>query len=254
MSNLDEVVDFKSINNSCKSCHSAKFCLVQNLKDKDLMDFNSIVKRRKPLQRGERLFQSGDVFHSVYIVHSGSVKITIESSDGEQQITGFYFPGDLVGVDGFENSSHVYTVETLETSSFCEISVKQFEAAAKKIPLLQQQFFKLISREIRHEQELMLLLGRMDSRRRLASFLVAMSSQLQAQGYSSHSINLSMTRHDIANYLGLAIETVSRLLTTFQNNDVLDVMRRNITIKDQRKLHGIAENRPEEECMLEKSA
>jgi CRP/FNR family transcriptional regulator len=253
MSDVNEVIDFKSINNSCKSCHAVKSCLAKNLKDNDLMDFNHIVKRRKPLQRGERLFQAGDTFHSLYIVHSGSVKITIESSDGEQQITGFYFPGDLIGIDGFGNGCHTYAVEALETSSFCDISVKQFEDATNRIPLLQQQFFKLISREIRHEQELMLLLGRMDSRRRLASFLVAMSSQLQAQGYSSHSINLSMTRHDIANYLGLAIETVSRLLTIFQNNDVLGVMRRNITIKDQRRLKNIAENRPEE-CMLEKSA
>ena len=254
MSDVNDVIGFGDVKNSCKICRSAQFCLAKNLKDKDLMTFNAIVKRRKPLQRGERLFQSGDMFHSVYMVNSGSVKITMESSDGEQQITGFYFSGELIGIDGFETGRHTYSAEALETSSFCEIVFNQFEITAKQMPLLQQQLFKLIGREIRHDQELMLLLGRMDSRRKLAAFLIDISSQLQSHGYSSDSMNLSMTRHDIANYLGLAIETVSRLLTTFQNNGVLDVMRRRIIIKDKRKLKNIADNRFEEECVIEKSA
>jgi len=250
MLNTNHVISIDALKNNCNHCHSAPHCLVRNLKENDLLDFNNLVKRRKPLLRGERLFQAGDHFHSLYIVHSGSVKTTIDSKDGEQQVTGFYFSGDLIGIDGFENGEHAYSVETLETSSFCEIPFSLFESTAKKIPELQLQLFRSISREIRREQELMLLLGRMNSKRKLASFLIAMSFQLQKKGYSTYDINLSMTRHDIANYLGLAIETVSRLLTQFQNEGTLDVMRKNILILNQRQLYSIADNCPEDEVEM----
>jgi CRP/FNR family transcriptional regulator len=254
MTSTDQIISVDSLKSSCKNCHTEKFCLVKNLNDKELFDFNMLVKHRKPLQRGERLFQGGDSFHSLYIVQSGSVKTTVESKDGEQQITGFYFSGDIVGIDGFGSGRHTYSVEALETSSFCEIPFKQFEIVAKKIPLLQQQLFKYISREISREQELILLLGKMDSNRRLASFLMNMSSQLQQKGGSANNINLSMTRHDIANYLGLAIETISRILTQLHVKGVLDVMRRNIVILNQRQLSCIANNCSEDEVILEETA
>ena len=142
----------------------------------------------------------------------------------------------------------------METSSFCEIPFSLFEDVAKKIPALQLQLFRYISREISREQELTLLLGRMDSRRRLASFLVTMSLQLQKKGYSACDINLIMTRHDIANYLGLAIETVSRLLTQFQKEGILDVKRRNILILNESQLYSIADNCREDEVEMSEMA
>jgi CRP/FNR family transcriptional regulator len=242
----NSIISIDALKNNCNYCYSAQHCLVRDLKESELLDFNTLVKRRKPLQRGERLFLGGDSFHSLYVVHSGSVKTVIESKDGEQQITGFYFSGDLIGFDGFENGQHTYSVEALETSSFCEIPFSLFKGIAKKIPALQLQLLRYISREIIREQELMLLLGRMDSKRRLASFLIAISLQLQKKGYSTCDIDLSMTRHDIANYLGLAIETVSRLLTQLQNEGTLKVMHRNIIILNQRQLYSIADNCPED--------
>ena len=250
MNNDNHVLGFKTLDNKCKHCYAASFCLSSGLSDTDLSDFDTLVKRRKPLQRGERLFYGGDDFRSLYIVHSGSVKTYVESSDGEQQITGFYFPGDLLGFDGFEKAKHTYSVEALETSSFCEVPARQFEEAARRIPRLQQQFFRFISTEISREQELMLLLGKMTSKRRLASFFINISLCMQKQGYAADSINLTMTRHDIANYLGLVIETVSRLLTDFHNKGVLKVMRRHIEIKNPRQLISIANNCAEDEYPL----
>jgi CRP/FNR family transcriptional regulator len=243
----NSIISIDALKNNCNYCHSAQFCLVRNLKESELLDFNTLVKRRKPLQRGERLFQGGDSFFSLYIVYSGSVKTTIESKDGEEQITGFYSSGDLIGVDGFENGQHTYSVEALETSSFCEIPFSLFEDMAKKTPVLQMQLYRYISREISREQKLMLLLGRMNSRRKLATFLVTISLQLQQKGYSACNINLSMTRHDIASYLGLSIETVSRILTQLQNEKVLKVTCRNVIILNQRQLHSIANNCPADE-------
>jgi len=250
----NSIINIDALKNNCNHCGSAQFCLVRNLQESELLDFNALVKRRKSLQRGERLFQSGDYFLSFYIVDSGSVKSTIESKGGEQKITGFYFSGDLIGIDGFESGQHTYSVETLEVSSFCVIPFSLFEDVAKKIPALQLQLLRYISRELSREQELMLLLGRMGSKRRLASFLLAMSLQLQKKGCSARDINLSMTRHDIANYIGLATETVSRLLIQLQNEKTLGVRRKNIIIRNQRQLCSIANNCPEDEVGMSEIA
>lgn len=250
MNNASEVVSFRTAKNKCKDCHAARYCLSSKLDDVDLTSFTNIVKQRKSICRGERLFQSGNPFHSIYVVHSGSIKTYVESSDGEQQITGFYFPGDVIGIDAFETDYHRTSAETLEVSSFCEISVKKFESLIREMPLLQHQFFCHISRQITQQQELMLLLGKMNSKRRLATFLIEMSGHMQLKGCSPQGINLSMSRHDIANYLGLAIETVSRILTNYQDTEILDVMGRNIVIKNKNKLLSIANNCPEAEILM----
>ncbi len=178
-----------------------------------------------------------------YVVHSGSVKTYVETASGEQQITGFHFPGALLGMDSIESEQHTYSVEALETSSICELKLPEFKQLTKTYPVLQQQLCKLMSHEIIHEQSMMLLLGKMSAERRLAYFLMDMSLSMQAHGLSANDFRLSMTRHDIANYLGLAIETVSRLLSYFQSMDMLDVARRNITILDRNILQSLIDNR-----------
>ncbi len=238
----DDVVKFSDIQNTCMSCHAINYCFSTGLNDNELAMFDGAVKRQQPLQRGDSLYFAGNQFQSIYIVHSGSVKTYIESGDGEQQITGFHFPGDLTGTDGMENGKHTCTVEALETSSFCELYFHKFEDISQHIPMLKQQLARCMSSEINHERKMLLQLGKMNAERRLAHFLMDISARMQAHGFSRHSINLSMTRHDIANYLGLAIETVRRLLTRFQVLGVLKVERRCITIKDRQKLQGISDN------------
>jgi CRP/FNR family transcriptional regulator len=242
MAEQKDIISFDSAKNKCQYCHAASFCISKDLVDNDLAAFNTLIKRPKPLHKGEQLFQAGDKFDLIYIVHSGSVKSYIESSDGEQQITGFNFSGDLLGIAGLEENHYSYGVEALETSSFCEIPFTLFEKSAHENPELQQQFLCAMSREMTREQKLILLLGKMDSKRRVASFIVAMSARMQAQGYSADNIILTMNRHDIANYLGMAIETVSRLLTQFQSEEILQVAGRHITIINQHRLHAISDN------------
>jgi CRP/FNR family transcriptional regulator len=254
MNNTSEVVSLKTAKNKCKDCHAARYCLSSKLDDLGLANFTNIVKQRKPICRGERLFQSGNPFQSIYLVHSGSIKIYIESRDGEQQITGFYFPGDVIGIDAFETGYHRASAETLSVSSFCEISVNKFECMTREMPFLQHQFFCQISRQIIQQQKLMLLLGKMNSKRRLATFLIEMSGNMHLQGCSPNVISLSMSRYDIANYLGLAIETVSRILTNYQDTEILDVTGRNIIIKNKNKLLSIANNCPETQIVMAQSA
>lgn len=228
--------------NSCQGCSIQAFCLSRDLKNKELDEFNSIIRRRKPLQRGEHLFREGDVFNSLYIVHSGSVKSYISSPEGEQQITGFHFTGELLGIDGFDTKTHNYSVEALETSSICELSFSNFEALCTSSPAIRQQFLKAVSREIISKYKMALMLGKMCAEQRVACFIINMSMRHKWRGNAENLFRLSMTRYDIANYLGLAVETVSRLLTRFQEQGVLRVSRRDVMIQSMSALKKIADN------------
>lgn len=250
MSITPPIVELHRITKACDICHARDLCVASYLDEGDLERFDDIVGHRAPMVRGERLYLAGDDITSLFVLHSGSVKTYIESSDGDNQITGFHFPGDIIGIHGIENHVHTDTLETLETSSVCELSFSNFEDIRVVFPSLEKGLLRYVFREMSHEQLMLLVLGKMSAERRMAYFLLDISSRLEQHGLSPERINLTMTRHDIANYLGLAVETVSRILTRFQSVGIIDVDRRSITIKDQNSLADIYENiekdRPEQ--------
>lgn len=239
MNPIKPITVLKKATNACKVCHARELCLSSCLNEEELTRFDDIVGHRAPLNRGERLFMAGDEIKSLFILHSGSVKTYVESVDGDSQITGFHLSGDVIGIHGIENSVHSDTVEALETSSVCELRFKNMEDITKAFPKLQNQLMRYVFREMSHEQTMMLVLGKMSADRRLAHFILDISSRLSEHGLSPTNINLTMTRHDIANYLGLAVETVSRLLTRFQKMGIISVQRRLLTISDIDALQDI---------------
>jgi CRP/FNR family transcriptional regulator len=167
------------------------------------------------------------------------VKAYVESEDGDNQITGFYLPGDVIGIHGIERKRHTDTVEALETSSVCEIRFNNPDDIFRSFGALQKELLGFIFKEMHHDQEMMLVLGKMSADRRMAYFLLDISKRMQDHGLSNSRINLTMTRHDIANYLGLAVETVSRMLTRLQKSKVIHVERRSVTILDRTQLQKI---------------
>ena len=224
--------------NACKVCHARDLCLSSCLNDDELTRFDQIVGHRLSLQRGERLFMAGEKIKSLFVLHSGSVKTYVESSDGDYQITGFNLPGDIIGIHGVESQVHSDTVEALETSSVCQLRFNNVEDIITTFPRLQPELMGHVFRELTHEQHMMLVLGKMSADRRLAHFILDISSRLSKQGLSASRINLTMTRHDIANYLGLVVETVSRLLTRFQKQEIIKVQRRSLKILDENALRN----------------
>ncbi|MFT5259301.1 MAG: CRP/FNR family transcriptional regulator [Arenicella sp.] len=237
MSSNREIVKLHNVASACHLCHAKHLCMASSLIGSDLVRFSDIVGHHKPaMQRGERLFMAGDDIKSMFILHSGSVKSYIESPEGDNQITGFHLPGDVIGLHGIDGRIHTDTVEALETSSVCEIRSDDLEGIAEAFPQLQSKFLRLVLREMDHEQKMLLVLGKMTAERRIAHFLLDISTRLEEHGLSGERINLSMTRHDIANYLGLAVETVSRILTRFQRSEIIKVERRFILIKDRDRL------------------
>ncbi|MCL4147489.1 UNVERIFIED_CONTAM: hypothetical protein GTU68_057614 [Idotea baltica] len=232
----------RSINNACQVCHAKKICVSACLKEEELIKFDRIVNHQTPIHKGDRLFLAGENLNSIFVLHSGSVKTYIESSDGDNQITGFHMPGDVIGIHGLFNKIHTDTVEALETSSVCELKFSHYEDLAEEFPEVRTEIMQHIFREMTHEQEHLLILGKMSSERRIAYFLLDLSSRLSEHNLSPKRINLSMTRREVGNYLSLAVETVSRILTRFQTRGIIEIDRRSILIKDKQRLEMVFEN------------
>jgi len=223
---------------SCNECSLSPICLPLAVSVDELDELEDIMRRGRPLKRGEHLFRASDPFESVFAVRSGAVKTYALSEEGEEQVTGFYLPGEIVGMDGISTAHHMSSAKTLETSSVCEIPFSRLEELSSKIPSLQHHFFSLMSREIQADRELHMLLSKKSADDRIASLLLSISARQQRRGLSAQRIRLPMSRYDIANYLGLAVETVSRIFTRFQQQGMLAVEGREIEILDRESLCG----------------
>jgi CRP/FNR family transcriptional regulator len=228
---------------SCNDCSLNPICLPLAVSVEELDQLEDIMRRGRPLKRGEHLYRASDQFESVFAVRSGAVKTYIVSEDGEEQVTGFYLPGEIVGMDGISTAHHVTSAKTLETSSVCEIPFARLEELSSKIPSLQHHFFSLMSREIQADRELHMLLSKKSADDRIASLLISIANRQKQRGLSGQRIRLPMSRYDIANYLGLAVETVSRIFTRFQQQGLLAVEGREVEILDREALCGTSRMR-----------
>jgi CRP/FNR family transcriptional regulator len=233
---IEKVVSLKEIKVACQECSLNEICLPVGMGETDLNRLDSIIDRKRPLGRGDHLFRIGDPFQSLYAVRSGSLKTYATSEDGQEQVMGFHLPGELVGLDAIADGRHPLAAKALETTSICEIPFSELEALSNQLPTLQHQLLRVMSQEIRDDEQNMVTLGQKSAEERLASFLIGISSRFRRRGFSENQFNLSMSRSDIGNYLGLALETVSRLFTRFQNEGLLHVDRKHIELLDRERL------------------
>ena len=224
----------------CQSCSISRLCLPVMLAEAEVEHLDSIVQRSRPVRKGEHLFSANERFENVFAIRSGSLKSYTISEDGIEQITGFHLPGEIVGLDAITDHQHPSFAKALETSSICAIPFEKLEELSRQMPGLQQQLFKVMSQEIREDQELMMLLNKKAADERLAAFLINLSQRFGRRGLSSSVFHLTMTRSDIGNYLGLAVETVSRLFTKFQQKQYIQVQDKEITIVDIDSLSQLA--------------
>ncbi|MCK4711135.1 MAG: fumarate/nitrate reduction transcriptional regulator Fnr, partial [Gammaproteobacteria bacterium] len=230
--NYSKVVNISRLKAAFENGGLHELCLHIGLDEADIGKFEKIIRIKPPLKRGEYLFRQGDSFHSLYAICSGAVKVYSISNDGSEQISGFLFSGDLTGMDAISTEQHHSCAMALETTSYCEIPFVQLEELAGKLPSLQHQLLKLMSKEIVSEEDLLMQLGKKTADERLASMLLCFSSQFLERGFSATEFNLSMSRSDIGNYLGLAVETVSRIFTRFHEKGLINVEGKFIKIND----------------------
>jgi CRP/FNR family transcriptional regulator, anaerobic regulatory protein len=225
---------------SCGDCRLNAICLPISLHVTDIDKLDDIIQRGRPLQKGEFLYRAGEPFQSVYAIRSGTIKSIRVTNDGLEQVTGFYLPGEIVGMDGLAQNQYSNSAIALETSAVCEIPFSRLEELSLQIPTLQRHFFQLMSKEITEDQQLITLLSKNSAEERVASLLLSISTRNHNRQLSAFEFRLPMSRADIGNYLGLTIETVSRVFSRFQKQDLLAVDKKEISILDIEGLKATA--------------
>lgn len=218
---------------ACQQCGIFPICFSINLNQDELQQIDEIVETQKILQKNDVLFKQSDPFAGIFILRSGTIKVVEVTEKGIERIIAFYFPGDIFGFDAAEGREHLYTAIALETVSVCELSPKKLFELASKLPVLQYHLFKLMSRELSHQTQINL---NTTAEQRLCKFLLNMSENLKRRHLISDKLHLSMSREEIGEYLGLAAETVSRLFKRLEEDKVIEVNHRDITILDRHAL------------------
>jgi CRP/FNR family transcriptional regulator len=223
---------------TCSSCNLREMCLPAGLCAEDLAHVENVVYARRRLKRGEALFQAGGEFSAVYAIRSGFFKTSLLDPEGREQVTGFFMGGELLGMDGIGGAHHG-TAVALEDSEVCVLPYALIEDLSREIPALQRQLHAVLAREIARDHGVMMLLGSMRAEERLATFLINLSRRFVRRGYSSTDFHLRMTREELGSFLGLKLETVSRLFSAFQKDGLIEVQQKHVRIRDSEGLERI---------------
>jgi CRP/FNR family transcriptional regulator len=225
---------------ACSSCGLRELCLPCGLVKEDLSRVDELVYSRRRVRRGEHLYRAGDAFHALFAFRTGFFKSYVQTPDGRTHVTGFQMAGDVVGLDGIESGQHSLDVVALEDGEVCVIPYAELEALAARTPALQKHLHRLMSREIVREQAQLLLLGTMRAESRVAAFLLNLARRFASRGYSATEFNLRMTREEIGSYLGLKLETVSRVFSRLQERALITAHNRYVKVLDRAGLEAIA--------------
>jgi CRP/FNR family transcriptional regulator len=217
---------------ACRRCDLDSIC-------EALKRGTDAARRGGAVQRGKLLFRQGESFKGLFVVRSGSMKTTTNATDGVEQVVRFHMPGEVLGLDGLCGDVYHASATALEMASYCRISGEDLDHLLNRNPEVARDLLGLAGRELVAEQGRLALIGQRAADARLAAFLLGLSREYSRRGYSSTEFNLSMSRQDIANYLALAVETVSRLFTHFCQAGLLDVERRRVRILDVEGLRGL---------------
>ncbi len=237
-------VSLKELKTHCSSCSLRELCLPMGLTPEEIEHLDRLVSTRRMLKRGDSLYRSGDGFGSIYAVRSGFFKSRVTTDDGRDQVTGFHMPGEILGMDGIGTERHTLDAVALEDSEVCVIPFAKLEEISAEVKSLQRQFHKVMSRELVRDQGVMMLLGTMRAEERVSAFLINLSQRFLARGWSPSDFYLRMTREEIGSYLGLKLETVSRLFSRFQEEGLVSVQQKHIRILDVSGLKKIVGQDP----------
>jgi CRP/FNR family transcriptional regulator len=233
---------------ACSNCNLRELCLPVGLSVAEIEKIEEIVATRRRVKRGDALFRSGDRFESLYAVRVGFLKSTVVSLDGREQVTGFHMAGELVGLDGISTEQHSCDTVALEDTEVCVIPYERLEEVAGTLPMLRNHLHRVMSREIVREHGVMLLLGSMHAEERLAAFLLNLSQRFETRGYSRTEFVLRMTRAEIGSFLGLKLETVSRALSRFAQDNLIEVNQKHVRIVDPDGLRAMIAGNPDSNC------
>jgi len=223
----------------CSTCAFSKVCLSEGMDKQALSQLHVLVEHVGPLHAGARIFREGDQFDTIAAVRSGTVKTCQIESNGHERVLGFYLPGEVIGFNGIYGQRYPCDALALDTVMLCRFSFPKMALLATRLPNLQRHLFRLMSRDI---GVALLFTGGHSADERMAAFLLGLSQRLASRGFSAQRFQLTMSRTDIANYLQLAPETVSRVLSRFKQQQWLHIQQRDVEITDMPALQTLASN------------
>lgn len=223
----------------CSTCAFSRACLESGYDKSRLRELHVLVEHVGPYREGEHIFREGDPFKAIAAVRSGTVKTYVTDLAGREQVLGFFLPGEMIGLNAISRSRYPCNAVALDTVTLCRFSFPRMATLATRMPELQQQLFRLLSEDIGKAS---LLAGDFSADERMAAFLITLARRYEARGFQPNRFTLAMARADIANYLRLAAETVSRVLRRFQDDGLVRVQRRDVELLDRARLEEIARN------------
>lgn len=237
------LLNFDSLRMACSKCSLKELCLPLGMDAEEVAVFDRLVTQRRSVRRGELLFSDGDSFQALYAVRGGFFKSVVLLRDGRDHVTGFHMPGEIIGLDGIGGGRHACDMVALEDSMVCVIEYSDLERMTESLPRLRSNLLRLMSREIVRDHGVMMLLGSQLAGERIASFLLNLSQRFEARGFSPWNFVLPMTRAEIGSYLGLKLETVSRVLSRMQGEGLIRVDQKAIRIERMSALLELIEPR-----------
>jgi CRP/FNR family transcriptional regulator, anaerobic regulatory protein len=226
----------------CSMCGLQHLCLPLGLDAQAMRTFDQLVTTRIRLHKGDTLFRPGDRFTALYAIRSGSCKTLLLTEDGREQVSGYYMRGEIIGTDGISTDRHDCQAIVLEDTEVCVLPFDRLEEMARSNGGFQHTLHRLLGSELARERNVMLMLGNMRAEQRLASFLLDLSRRYQDRGYSTTEFVLRMTREEIGSYLGLKLETVSRVFSRFHQEGLLQVEGRIIKLLDRTALKQLVDS------------
>lgn len=221
----------------CSTCAFSQVCLAQGMDKAALGELHMLVEHVGPMHAGDHVFREGNPFEAIAAVRAGTVKTYMIDREGHEHVLGFHLPGEVIGLNAIDSNIYPCNAIALDTVMLCRFSFPKISILATRLPGLQRQLFRLMSRDIGNAT---LLAGDWSADQRMAAFIIGLSRRLAARGFSATRFQLTMARTDIANYLRLAPETVSRVLKRLQDEGLLIVDRRELELLDRDRLEALA--------------
>jgi len=223
----------------CLTCAFSEACIAGGYDKPEQAELHCLVEHAGPFRGGEYIFRTGDPFRSIFAVRTGAVKTSVVDKDGREQVLGFYLPGEVIGLNAIYPDRFPCNAVALETVHFCRFSFPAMSALAARMPAVQQRLFRLLSKELGMAS---LLAGDHSADVRMAAFLTDLAQRYAVRGFSGSQFHLSMSRGDIANYLRLAAETVSRVLSRFRTQRLIELEGRELRLLDPDGLRELGQS------------
>jgi|TARA_Y100000310_G_scaffold345237_1_gene462998 CRP/FNR family transcriptional regulator len=225
----------------CEHCSFFPLCAPISICDNNYEPVKDALSRNRKVARGEKVCRQNRSGRSIFTVCKGVFKGTITDHQGEERVVGFYLPGSAIGLELLESELSTVDVEALNSAVVCELSLARFNLLRSQFPTLQKALMQLLMQELKRYQDVVVtLLGSRSAEEGLASFFLYTSSRMAEAGYSADYYDLPITYADIASFLGLTRETVTRLMAKLKKQNIVAYRGRKLEIIDRQALAGLA--------------